>query len=131
MSRSLRTRVYYWATPALSLLFGLAFLLAFMLGGHPVAGAIALVLMLVLAAASLVLGRYSETMRGLMDRRDERIVSLDQRAVNGAAMVLLLVLIGATIEEVARGRSGAPFTWLAAVFGLTYLATLVVLRLRA
>jgi len=131
MSRSLRTRVYYWATPALSLLFGLAFLLAFMLGGHPVAGAIALVLMLVLAAASLVLGRYSETMRGLMDRRDERIVSLDQRAVNGAAMVLLLVLIGATIEEVARGHSGAPFTWLAAVFGLTYLATLVVLRLRA
>lgn len=87
MSRSSKARVYYWATPALSLLFGLAFLVAFLLGGHPVAGAVAL--------------------------------------------ALVLVLIGATIEEVARGRSGAPFTWLAAVFGLTYLATLVVLRLRA
>jgi hypothetical protein len=84
----------------------------------------------VLGATSLLLGRYSETVRGLMDRRDERIVSIDQRAVNGSAVVLVLVLIGATIEELARGRSGAPFTWLAAVFGLTYLGTLVVLRVR-
>lgn len=130
MSRSPRGRVYYWATPALCLLFGLVFLLAFLVGGHTVAGVLALGLMLVLAAASLLLGRYSETVRGLMDRRDERIVSIDQRAVNGSAVVLVLVLIGATVEELARGRSGAPFTWLAAVFGLTYLGTLVVLRLR-
>jgi hypothetical protein len=32
--------------------------------------------------------------------------------------------------ELAGGHSGAPYTWLAAVFGLTYLAALTVLRLR-
>jgi hypothetical protein len=129
-TRSTRARLYYWATPVLSLVFGVLFLLALLAGGHRTAGAFALALMVVLAIASVVLGRYSETVRGLMDRRDERIVSIDQRAVNAAASMLLLVLIGSAVAELARGHSGTPFTWLAALYGLTYLATLLVLRLR-
>jgi hypothetical protein len=121
----------YWATPALSLVFGVVYLLALSIGGHPVAGVIALGLMVLAAVASLVLGRYSETMRGLMDRRDERIVSIDQRAITAAAMVTVLVLVGGAVVEVARGHSGAPYTWLAAVFGLTYVGTLLVLRIRS
>lgn len=129
-SVAVRARLYYWSTPVLSAVFGVLFLLAFLAGGHPLAGAIALGLMLVLAAVSALLGRVSETVKGLMDRRDERIVAIDQRAIAGAAMVLVLVLIGGAIVELARGHSGEPYTWLAAVFGLTYLATLTVLRLR-
>jgi hypothetical protein len=130
MSRNARAQAVYWATPALSLLFGGVYLLALTIGGHPVAGVIALGLMVLTAAASVVLGRYSETVRGLMDRRDERIVSIDQRAITAAAMVMVLVLIGGAAVEVARGHSGAPYTWLAAVFGLTYVGTLLVLRVR-
>ena len=125
-----RRRLYYWSTPALSAVFGVVFLLAFLAGGHPLTGWLALGFMLVLAAGSALLGRFSETVKGLMDRGDERIVAIDQRAITGAAMALVLVLIGGAIVELARGHSGAPFTWLAAVFGLTYLATLTVLRLR-
>jgi hypothetical protein len=130
MSRSARARLVYWATPGLSLLFGAVYLLALTIGGHPVAGVIALGMMVLAAAASVLLGQYSETVRGLMDRRDERIVSIDQRAITAASMVTVLVLIGGAVVEVARGHSGAPYTWLAAVFGLTYVATLAVLRVR-
>ena len=132
MSRNVssRARLYYWSTPALSAVFGVVFLFAFLAGGHPLIGVLALGLMLVAAAASALLGRFSETVKGLMDRRDERIVAIDHRAVAGAAMVLVLVLIGGATVELARGHSGAPYSWLSAVFGLTYLATLTVLRLR-
>lgn len=130
MSRSARVRLYFWATPALCVLFGLVFLLAFLASHQPLAGALALAVMVAAGVLSVVLGRYSETVRGLMDRQDERIVSIDQRAITGAAMVMVLALIAGTVVEVARGHSGAPYTWLAAVFGLTYLGALAVLRLR-
>jgi hypothetical protein len=46
------------------------------------------------------------------------------------ALILVIILIGAVVE-LARGHSGAPCTWLAAFGGLTYVVSVVVLRLRS
>jgi hypothetical protein len=46
-------------------------------------------------------------------------------------MVLILVLIGAFLWELAHGRDGSPHTQLAAIAGITYLTALLVLRWRS
>jgi hypothetical protein len=41
------------------------------------------------------------------------------------------VVLGAFLYEIARGNDGAPYTWLAAVAGISYLAALLVLQRRS
>jgi hypothetical protein len=84
------------------------------------------------AAAGVVFlaGRRSETVRGLLDRRDERLSAIDVRAAATSGLVLILVVIGAAVVELARGHSGAPYTWLGAVSGLAYLAAIAVQRIK-
>jgi hypothetical protein len=45
-------------------------------------------------------------------------------------MVLIAVVLGAFVVEIARGRDGQPYAALGAVAGVAYLAALVVLRFR-
>jgi hypothetical protein len=92
-----------------------------------VLGLVMLAIMVVFSVAILLLARRSEAVRGLLDRRDERINALDMRATGlaGGAMVIA-ALIGMTLE-LSRGHSnGAPYTWLCAVYGLAYLGSLVI-----
>jgi len=44
--------------------------------------------------------------------------------------VTITAIIVAFAVEVARGHSGAPYTWLGALAGITYLVAIVALRLR-
>jgi presenilin-like A22 family membrane protease len=44
--------------------------------------------------------------------------------------VVITAIIIAFLVEVARGNSGAPFTWLGAIAGLAYLLAVVVFRIR-
>lgn len=69
-----------WGTPALGVVIGIAYLVAGWVGGDLAFGFSGLGLMAAASIAMLILGRFSETVAGLLDRRDERINALDARA---------------------------------------------------
>jgi hypothetical protein len=130
MSRSARARLVFWSTPVFGVVMGVVYLAAAWIAGHPGLGVAMLVLMVAFSAAAVLVSRRSETVRGLLDRRDERMVSIDLRATAATGVVLILVILGASVVEFARGHSGAPYIWLGAVAGVTYLLAVLILRLR-
>jgi Na+/H+ antiporter NhaD/arsenite permease-like protein len=74
--------------------------------------------------------RRSETVRGLLDHRDERISAIDLRATAVTALVMIAVVLAAFVVEIACGHSGWPYSMIGAVGGVTYLAAVIVLRIR-
>jgi hypothetical protein len=119
-----------WFLPAFALFLGLVMLVAQWIGGNPGAGLGSLAIMAAFGALVLLGGR-SETIRGLRgDGRDERFREMDLRATAFAGTVVILAIIVAFVVEVARGQSGAPYTWLGAIAGLAYLVAVIVIRLR-
>ena len=130
MSKSAKGRLVFWATPAFCVVMGLVYLVAASISGQPYLGVMLLIFMVVFAAAVVFASWRSETVRGLLDRRDERIVGIDLRATAAAGTAIILAVIVGAVVELGRGHSGAPYTWLAAVGGLAYLAAVVVQRMR-
>jgi uncharacterized membrane protein len=123
-------RPWVWVIVGVCAVFGLAYLAVGIVGGHPVVGVAACAIMLLVAAGTVIAGYRSETVRGLIDRKDERFVGIDQRATAAAGQVLIVaVLIGAMVE-LARGHSGTPYIWLGALAGLAYLASVTIDRIR-
>jgi hypothetical protein len=116
--------------PILSVVIGIVYLVVGLLGGRTTFAVVGLAIMLALALALWLVRGHSETVKGLLDRRDERINAIDLTASAVTGGVLILVLLIAFVVAVARGGSGAPYYWLLAIAGVTYLASLVVLRLR-
>lgn len=125
-----RVRASFWLTPAIGVLGGVGFLVASWSAGRPGLGVVLLGIMLVITAGTVVASRYSETVRGLLDRRDERISDIDLRATAAAGTALILCVIVGGMVELARGRSGTPYTWMAVVTAVVYLAALLVQRAR-
>jgi len=119
-----------WATPIFCLVAGLVFFVAAWIGGHPVAGLSSMAIIWLFGAGLLAVSRRSETVAGLLDRRDERITRIDLVATAVTGVVLVLAIIIATIVEIARGNSGEPFTWLGALGGVSYIVTVIVMRIR-
>lgn len=130
MSKNSRARLVFWATPAVSVLAGVVYLVAAWHSGHRALGFGLLAIMVAFGAAIVLASRRSETVRGLLDRRDERFTSIDLRATAVSGLVLSLAVLAGGVTELARGHSGSPYTWLAAVGGLAYVAAVVVQRLR-
>jgi hypothetical protein len=119
-----------WTLPGLSLLIGLVYLGAEVVGGHPWLGAEMFGIMAV-AGAAILFGGRSETIRGLRgDGRDERFAQLDLRATAYAGLVIILALLAGLTFEIAHGRSGMQYAWPCAVGGLTYIASVIYLRIR-
>lgn len=119
-----------WATPAVAVLCGLAYLAAGWRGGNRAFALGGLAVMLVVAVALLVLGRTSETVAGLLDRRDERINRIDSDATVFSGMTLIAAVLVGFVVEIARGQDGQPYAELGAVAGIAYVVALTVLRLR-
>ena len=119
-----------WFLPAFILVLGLIIAGAQWQGGHLGRGVEALGLMAAFALAVLLGGR-SETVRGLRgDGRDERFALIDLRATALAGSATVVAILIAWIVELANGRSGDPYTWLASVAGLAYVLAVVLLRWR-
>ena len=77
-------------------------------------------------------GGRSETVRGLRgDGRDERFAMIDLKATAAAGFALVLAVIVAFLVSVAQGHNGAPYSWLGAIAGLSYVIAVATLRLRA
>lgn len=127
MTPRIRSRFTY---PAFSWSLGIAVAVAFLLGGRPVDAAIVAALFFAIGTGLLVGGR-SETVRVVRgDLSDERWQMHDLRATALAGLLLISVVIGAWLVEIARGHDGSPYWQLGAIGGLGYLAAIVVLRLR-
>jgi len=119
-----------WLIPLFCFTFGCLMLLVGWLGGQLVSGLIGLVVMAVFGLFVAAAGR-SETIRGLRgDGRDERFAQIDLRATAITGLVLISAVIVAFLVEIARGHDGAPYTWLGALAGLTYVLAVAYLRWR-
>jgi hypothetical protein len=117
--------------PAFCLGLGAVVLAAFALGDRPGAGAASFVVFAVLAAVFAFGGR-NETLRGLGGPgRDERWAMIDLRATGAAGVVVILVLTGCWLYELAAGRDGSPYGQVMAIGGLAYVAAVAVLRVRS
>jgi uncharacterized membrane protein len=115
--RSLRR----WAVPLVGLTIGIAYLITAWVSGNPVLGLEMFAIMLLFTGGMVLAARRSETVKGLLDGRDERITSIDLKATAFAGAVVFVTIIGAFVVELARGEDGLPFTWLGALGGISYI----------
>jgi hypothetical protein len=119
-----------WWLPGFALSLGLIMLAAFWIGDKPGDGLVALGIMAAVGALFLF-GRRSETLQGLGGPgRDERWAMIDLHATALTGLVLIAVIIGAWLVEIARGEDGSPYAALGAVGGLAYIVIVAVLRRR-
>lgn len=119
-----------WAIPTVAVLAGVGYLIAGLVGDNLRFGIFGLLLMLAVGGTFMLAGRRSETVAGLIDRRDERINQLDTTASLVAGMSVLLAAIVMFMVEIAQGRDGSPYYQLAALGGVSYVVALVWLRFR-
>jgi hypothetical protein len=120
-----------WATPIVGLAIGVAYLIAGLVSGDQSFGIFGLGIMALLVIGMLIASRRSETVKGLLDRRDERIVAIDLKATAFAGSVVFGAIIIAFVVELARAEDGAPYSWLGALGGFAYVAAIITLRLRS
>jgi drug/metabolite transporter (DMT)-like permease len=119
-----------WWMPAVSLVLGGLVLAAMWIGGNRDDGLRAFALFVALAALFAFGGR-SETLRGLGGPgRDERWQMIDLRASAFAGFVVIVVLTGSWLWELAHGEDGDPYSQIMAKGGLSYLLAIAFLRWR-
>ena len=119
-----------WFLPIFALALGAVVFVAQWIGGDARSGLVSFAILAGFGALILLGGR-SETVRGLRgDGRDERFREIDIHATALAGLAVIVAVIVGFLVEVAHGRSGAPYDWLGAIGGLTYLAAIIILRLR-
>ncbi|MBC2935127.1 hypothetical protein [Nocardioides sp. zg-1228] len=119
-----------WTIPTVAVAIGVAYLVAGLMGGDTAFAWGGLALMTAVAVGAWLLSMRSETVEGLLDRRDERINSIDRDASLVSGMVVLVAVLVGFVVEVALGRDGQPYVTLGAIGGLAYVAALVWLRFR-
>jgi Na+/H+ antiporter NhaD/arsenite permease-like protein len=125
-----RTSCKYLVTPIFGVLMGVVYLVAFWAGGSLAYGLFGLAVMVAFSVLLLVARRHSETVRGLLDHRDERITAIDLRATAVTALAMIAVVLVAFLVQITRGQSGWPYSMIGAVGGVAYLAAVIVLRIR-
>jgi len=119
-----------WFMPAFCVGLGGVVLLASWLGGQLGSGVYGLVVMAAFGLFFLLVTGRSETIRGLTTGRDERFAQIDLKATAAAGLALIITVIVAWLVQTARGHSGHPYDWLAAIGGLAYLVAVAAFRWR-
>jgi hypothetical protein len=117
--------------PLFSLFMGALVFAAFAIGGNVTDGLYSIPLFVGLAAL-FFFARRSETIQGLGGPgRDERWALIDLSATAAAGAVLILVVIGCWLYEIANGRDGSPYGQLGAIAGLAYIVAVAFLKFRS
>jgi hypothetical protein len=79
-----------------------------------------------------LLGARSDTLRGLGGPgRDERWAQIDTTATAFSGIVLIGLVLGLWLNEIAHGGDGSPYGQLGATAGLAYVVGVVWQRFRA
>jgi hypothetical protein len=129
MNRLYRTR---WFMPAFCVLLAAVMFAAFAIGGDIASGAYSAAVLVFIGAVFYFGARRSETLAGLGGPgRDERWERIDVHATALTGLVLILVIIGAWLVEIAQGKDGSPYAALGAVGGLAYILAVALLRWRS
>jgi hypothetical protein len=116
--------------PLFSLFLGALVFTAFAIGGDLTSGLFAIPLFVGIAAV-FFFARRSETIQGLGGPgRDERWAMIDLTATAATGAVLIAVVIGAWLVEIAKGHDGSPYGQLGAIAGLAYIVSVAILRVR-
>ena len=123
-------RLSYWGTVAVGVGIGVVYLTGFAAGGKPLLGMGALGIMVAFTGALMLAGRRSETVRGLLDHRDERISAIDLRATAVTALAMIAAVLVGFVVSIARGGSGWPYDMIGFVGGLAYVAAVIFFRAR-
>lgn len=119
-----------WVVPLVCLVFGFVYLVAFWIGGNPVAGVGPFVIMAGYGLLLLVGGR-SEVVRTLRNQpSDEMWRSFDVRASLFAFFVLVIALLGMALYQIVRGQDASPYAMLCLIGGASYIGALIWFRLR-
>jgi hypothetical protein len=116
--------------PLFTLFLGALVFTAFAIGGDLTNGLFAIPLFVGIAAV-FFFARRNETIQGLGGPgRDERWAMIDLTATAAAGAVLIAVVIGCWLVEIAKGHDGSPYGQLGAVAGLAYILAVAILRKR-
>jgi drug/metabolite transporter (DMT)-like permease len=120
-----------WWMPLFSLALGGMMFAAYASGGDAGEGVFAFGVMAAVAALFFFGGR-SETLRGLGGPgRDERWAAIDLKASAFSGLLLIAVVIGAFMYEIANGDHGSPYGQLGAIAGIAYVGAVAFLRRRS
>jgi Kef-type K+ transport system membrane component KefB len=111
--------------PLTAVVIGLCYLVAGVVGGQTWFGVFGLSLMLAIGALFWVGSNRSETVAALSDGHDERINVLNNQASLLAGNDVLVACLVMFVVRLAEGRDAQPYTWLAALGGVSYAAALV------
>jgi hypothetical protein len=131
MQTTTKTSRKYLATPIFGAAMGVVYLVALSVAGNPVDGLLAFAVMVAFSGGLLLARRRSETVKGLLDHRDERISAIDLRATAITGLALIAVILVAFVVQIALGHSGWPYSMLGFVGGVTYIVAVIVLRVRS
>ena len=120
-----------WFLPLFAVALGLVVFVAQWIGGDPHSGLISFAILAGAGLLLLLIGGRSETIRGLRgDGRDERFRMIDIHATALAGLAVISAIIIASIVELAQGHGPGAYGWLAVVAGVTYIAAIIVFRIR-
>jgi hypothetical protein len=130
----MQMRIYKsrWLVPGLSVAMGMIFLGVQWASGDLGGGLVSLAIMVGLAAVLVAFSGRSALVDVMRNpQADERSAMLDLRATAFSGIVLILVVIGAVVYELARGQNPSPYSQLGAVAGVAYLVALIGLQRRS
>jgi hypothetical protein len=119
-----------WFQPLLAIALGVVLLAVGAIGGHPGEGTAGFAVMVGFAIFLLAAGR-SDSVRAMRgDGRDERFQLMQLKAASFAARLVLVAVVVGFLVEIGRGNSGAPYSWLSALGGASFLAATLHLHRR-
>jgi hypothetical protein len=113
-----------WLLPAITVGLGAVILAAEATDGDLASGLIWFAVLAVLGA----LQAFGRPLQAEWNAEDERDATINLRAMAAAGLVLILVLTGCIVFELARGDDPSPYTQVIAVGGASYAIALLVLR---
>ncbi|HEY6636068.1 MAG TPA: hypothetical protein VIZ61_00160 [Solirubrobacterales bacterium] len=117
--------------PVWSLFLGIVISTAMAIGGNLTIALVTLGLFVAFSAL-FYFGARNETIGGLAEPgRDERWAMINQRAMAFAGTVLVLILIGGWVVELANGNDGSPYSEVFAGGTIAYFAAALWLRFRS
>ena len=117
--------------PAIYAGLGVVILVARAADGEVASGLFWFGVMALIGAVYAFGGRIDLIRQARGDLVDEREASINTQAMAATGTVLVVVLIGCMVYELARGNNPSPYSTIMALGGATYVAALLIGRYRS